>query len=84
MTRDDIISGLLSEVRQSEDAAITAQRALDHFRPLYRTELSRGDDIRIAELYALIIGQEPAAQKAHAAADLFSQAVNLIQHWKTV
>ena len=57
MTREGIISGLLSEVRQPEEAAITAQRALDHFRPLCRAALSSGDDIRIAEPYALVVGR---------------------------
>jgi hypothetical protein len=74
MTRDEIITGLLAAVRRSEDTAIAAQRAIDHFRPIYRAALSSGDDIRIAELYALVLGQERAALHAHAAADLVSQA----------
>ena len=80
MTRDEIITGLLTAVRQAEDAAIAAQRALDHFRPIYRAALSSGDDVRIAELYAPVLAQERAAREAHSAADLFGQAANLIYH----
>lgn len=74
------ITGLHTAVRQSEDAAIAAQRALDHFRPIYRAALGSGDDIRIAELYALVLGKERAVREAHFAADLFGQAANLIYH----
>ncbi len=78
MTRDEIITGLLTAVRQSEDAAVAAERALDHFRPVYRAALSSGDDVRIAELYALVMGQERTARQERAAANLFAETVNLI------
>ncbi|MBV9653997.1 MAG: hypothetical protein JOZ42_05490 [Acetobacteraceae bacterium] len=78
MTRDEIINGLLTAVRQSEDAAVASERALDHFRPVYRAALSGGDDVRIAELYALVMAQERTAKQERAAATLFSDAVNLI------
>ncbi len=78
MTRDEIITGLLTAVRQSEDAAVASERALDHFRPVYRAALSSGDDVRIAELYALVMAQERTSRQERAAASLFAEAVNLI------
>jgi hypothetical protein len=78
MTRDEIITGLLTAVRQSEDAAVASERALDHFRPVYRAALSGGDDVRIAELYALVMEQERTSRQERAAANLFAEAVNLI------
>jgi len=86
MTRNEIIAGLLSCARQSDDAAASCWAAALHHRPEYEDnihvsppEATPETHERALELYAHVINNEHEARRLRDEAKLFRWAARLLR-----
>lgn len=81
MTRDEVIKGLQSMARQSDDAALAAEKVVAVFRPMFDEAFggANPDHKRALELRYNALDQADEAKRMRREADFLRGAVALLE-----